>query len=66
MNSLPDPRKKGKVKRKRKIKGKSKRKEENQEKKKGGKERTGNGLLISLRDSRMQQGGSKQTAGTDT
>ena len=66
MTSLPDPRKKGKVKRKRKIKGKSKRKEENQEKKKGGKKGTGNGLLISLRDSRRQQGGSKQTAGTDT
>ena len=41
-------------------------KTENQEKKKGKKEGTGNGLLISLRDSHRQQGGSKQTAGTDT
>ena len=66
MNSLPDPRKKGKVKRKRKIEGKSKRKEEHQEKKKGGTKRTGDGVLISLRDSRRQQEGSKQTARTDT
>ena len=55
-------------------KGKEKKKDKRKEQKERGKsreeergkKRTGNGLLISLRDSRRQQGGSKQTAGTDT